>query len=296
MSNNNIKIFNNEKTNNLTYLTNLVLNVNKISEIKLSYFENLINVELNNNNISYINSTTFENLRSLEYIDLSINEISEIPPGTFQHLTSLTFLNLSSNFITNLRYGSFRGLTNIKILDLSMNKITSLDVTVFHECIGLEKLVIDYNMIKNINVDGLMDTARNLSSLSLGGNPIACEEIVRGVQLNEKRKIQITSINQHIYEDNVHGIKCGNTNYYSSSTEMTLIKSVDKNMFPAGVGNSTTTILLTWCAVTTILVLFAMFGYFYYIKRHMSIPMRRDYFRNNSLNISSIDNHTDLLS
>lgn len=256
LSNNNIQNFNNPGTNSLSKLRDLGLSSNKITNIDLSYFSKLIMVDVSDNNISNINMSFFKNIEYLHYMDLSRNNITDIPPGTFQNMICLLSLNLSSNTILKLRYGSLKGLHNTEILDISNNKIESLDVHVFHECTGLKTLIIDYNRIKVLDIKSLvLVTQRNLKTLSLGGNPISCQEIIRNATLNDSsvilHEIEVTSVHKIYHEDNIYGIKCGEdeiTTILSVNTELP-----DKTDVKDSKGTSLVAILV-WCAVLTVLL------------------------------------------
>lgn len=258
LSHNNIEHFNNHHTNTLTNLVDLRLSSNKIAYIDLSVFKKLLIVDLSNNNLAFINNTFFKNIDFLKSLDLSNNKLDDLPPGTFQNMINLTLLNLSSNYISKLRYGSLKGLHKTELLDISNNKIESLDVHVFHECTELKTLVIDYNRIKTLDIDKLvLVTQRKLKTLSLGGNPISCQEIIRNSTLKDVSyfgvpQIEITSIDKIYHEDNVHGIKCGDDSY-----ETTLqVVSEDKSNSSSGV--------IIWCSVLTVVMLAV--GVIIYIK------------------------------
>lgn len=267
LANNKIKHFNNPQINTLTTLIDLGLSSNEINNIDLSHFKELMTIDLSNNNLTYLNSTLFKNNEHLQSLDVSRNNIKDLPPGTFQFMKNLKLLNLSSNYLTKLRFGSLKGLHKTEVLDLSKNYITVLDVDVFHECDELKTLIIDYNRIKTFDVERLiLNSLRKLKTLSLGGNPISCKEIVHNIKSANVtfyaiRQVAVTSIDKVYHEDNVHGIKCGDDAF----NESTSVKPTGKELTENTVSSvSSTTIVLTWCSLLTILLVGA--GIFVYIK------------------------------
>ncbi|KOB74993.1 Tartan/capricious-like protein [Operophtera brumata] len=259
LSHNNINQFNNRNTNTLANLVDLRLSSNKIKNINLSFFKELLIVDLSNNNLAFINNTFLKNIDFLQSLDLSRNKLADLPPGTFQNMRNLKLLNLSSNYISKLRYGSLKGLHKTELLDLSNNKMESLDVHVFHECSELKTLIIDYNRIKTLDIEKLvLVTQRKLKTLSLGGNPISCQEIIRNATLKDLsyygiRQIEITSIHKIYHEDNVHGIKCGDGNY-----ETTVKVEAEERSGGSSFG------VIAWCSVLTIVIIAV--GVLVYIK------------------------------
>ncbi|CAB3242457.1 unnamed protein product [Arctia plantaginis] len=303
LDNNKLKYFNSPKINTLTTLVDLGLASNEISDLQLNYFKELMSVDLSNNSLTYINRTFLEKNEHLQALDVSRNQITELPPGTFQFMKNLKLLNLSSNYLTKLRYGSLKGLHRTEILDLSRNNIAQLDVDIFHECGELKVLIIDYNRIKTFDVERLILIAlRKLRTLSLGGNPILCREIVHNMKSANTtfyaiRQVEVTSIDKIYHEDNVHGIKCGDD---SDTTVSSTIKPVPVEPDNPNVDSSftSTSIVLIWCLVLTIVLVAA--GVVAYIKLYnkkvyvvdsnMNLRLR------NSMDLTGSDFQNDLLN
>lgn len=300
LANNKIKTFNNPRTNSLKTLIDLGLSSNEISDINLSYFKELMSVDLSNNNLTYLNSTLFRNNEYLQSLDISRNNITDLPPGTFQFMKNLKFLNLSSNYLTKLRFGSLKGLHKTEVLDLSKNYISELDVDVFHECDELKTLIVDYNHIKTFDVERLiLVSLRKLRTLSLGGNPISCKEIVHNIKSTNEtfyaiRQVAVTSIDKIYHEDNVHGIKCGDGAYNESTVKPKTQNLADDKHESV----SNTTIVLTWCSLLTILLIGA--GIFAYIKlykkRILVVPSNVTMQMRNSIVSDISEFQSDLLS
>lgn len=264
LDHNNITSFNNPTANRLTTLIDLSLSGNNISNINLSYYQELMAIDLSNNRLTHIKRSFLEKNEFLQALDVSRNEIADIPPGTFRFMKNLKLLNLSSNHLTRLRYGSLKGLHKTEILDLSKNKIAQLDVDIFHECDDLKTLIIDYNNIKTFDVERLiLMSVKKLRTLSLGGNPILCKEIVHNIKSANTtfyaiRQVEITSIDKIYHEDNVHGIKCGDYDYL----DPTLITTKNPDLSASGsmlkgdrVSVAHSTVVLIWCSVLTVILI-----------------------------------------
>ncbi|KAJ8718096.1 hypothetical protein PYW07_006026 [Mythimna separata] len=300
IANNKIKNFNNPRTNSLTTLIDLGLSSNEINDINLSYYKELMSVDLSNNKLFYLNSTLFRNNEYLQSLDVSRNNITDVPPGTFQFMKNLKLVNLSSNYLTKLRFGSLKGLHKTELLDLSKNYIEVLDVDVFHECEEMKTLIIDYNRIKTFDVERLiLMSLRKLRTLSLGGNPISCTEIVHNVKSTNVtfyaiRQVEITSINKVYHEDNVHGIQCGDVVYNESTTLKPNIKALTADTSTV----SSTTVVLTWCSLLTILLVgAAVFAYMkLYKKRIFVVGSNVTMQMRNSIVSDGSDFQSDLLS
>lgn len=283
LSYNSIENFNNPGTNTLSNLVDLGLSSNKIKTIDLSYFKELVIVDLNNNNLCNINITFFKNLEFVQSMDLSQNNISDVPPGTFQNMMHLKMFNISSNYISKLRYGSLKGLNKTELLDISNNIIESLDVHIFHECPELKTLIIDYNRIKVLDIERLvLVTQRSLKTLSLGGNPISCQEIIRNATLKDRsivlNQIEVTSVHKIYHEDNVHGIKCGDDDVTTTTVKLeTTVKPADNDGFSS-------LVVIIWCAVLTVILLGIVIGvYIKYKKDHGG----QVYYRESRVHLSS---------
>lgn len=297
MSNNQIEYFNNDFTNSLANLSELSLASNHIKEmINITFFKVLQSVNLSNNEIDYVDHSQFQNLNSLQLLSLSGNKIKTLPPGTFQQLKSLILLDISSNYITDIRFGSFRGLNSTSIINLSYNKLKFINVEVFHECFDLKTLIIDYNNISNIDVEKMAVAAPKLELLSLGGNPIACEEIVRSKRISKLfiTRVVITSLHKVYHEDNVHGIKCGN-NQNNMSMETTTVKVAESKEIIYGSPHSI--ILYVWCGVLSVLLLTGV-AIYAYRRRNKRLTVNREsrmQFQN-SADIANSECYSDLLN
>lgn len=296
ISHNKLKSFNNKFTNVLSDLTDLSLSDNEISNINLSFFRELINLDISRNKINAIDSSFLQDLDFLQYLDISSNNITKLLPGTFQNIKILKFLNMSSNSLSNLRYGSLKGLHRTEVLDISKNNIRELDVDIFHECSELKKIILDFNKIKVLDIERLLSVAPKLSSISLGGNPVSCKEIVRNIgKINLTlafHAVELTSIDKIYHEDNVYGIKCGDNNNSTkedSEGEPAMNKTTAEH--------STLSIVIIFFLVIILIILILSIAYFYFRHNFSSqlftesrLQMRR------SLELNGSDFQSDLIS
>ncbi|RVE46213.1 hypothetical protein evm_009103 [Chilo suppressalis] len=243
-------------------MTEIYLNCNKISILLNGTFKNhnkLIKLDLSENKIVVIEQYSLP-LHMLQYLNINDNKINgnitkdifspapfikqldlcnfvfkRINENAFVDLPVLSKLNLSSNELEFIHSNNFMNMDEMLVLDVSNNKLFEFE---------------------SIDVSRLINVAPNLVSLSIGGNPISCKEIVRAVQLKEFKKLEITSMHQILHDDNVHGIRCGNITSFNSTTEVSHNKIIDnsakENKEDIGISSSSM-ILLTWCAVITTL-------------------------------------------
>lgn len=114
--------FTSNKTSKLVYL---YLGHNKISEIAMDAFENLIKLKylyLNNNQLSYIHDETFQKLNKLEIVWLNNNLLKEISNNLFSGNSKLQRLRLQSNEINIIEKDAFSTDISLKSLDFRKNK------------------------------------------------------------------------------------------------------------------------------------------------------------------------------
>ncbi|XP_077136087.1 adhesion G protein-coupled receptor A3 [Ranitomeya variabilis] len=98
----------------------LILNSNKISELKNASFEELSFLErldLRNNLISTIEPGAFWGLSTLKRLDLANNRIGCLNADIFKGLPALVRLNLSGNLFSSLPQGTFANLFALKSLE-----------------------------------------------------------------------------------------------------------------------------------------------------------------------------------
>lgn len=160
----------------LSYITILILNSNKISEaslVRLAYYIGLKRLEMRRNQIEILNDTSLRLPLSLMSLDLAENKIKEIGPSTFYYVRHLKSLNLANNQLRTIQYGAFQGLTNLSSLDISNNMITYLDSTLFIDLKTLDVLYLKSNGLVDLHYKGWLGHAFPLK-VYLEGNNLSC--------------------------------------------------------------------------------------------------------------------------
>ncbi|XP_043941739.1 leucine-rich repeat-containing protein 53 [Protopterus annectens] len=151
LSNNGIRIINEDAFNALTNMKTLQLDHNQISShtITANTFNKLQNLEvliLSNNALGTLNGTWFANLKKLKSLHLNGNMIQKIEENIFASLNhyELKILDLSNNFISYVSRTAFVGLLQLNVLELSRNNLTVL-TNPFSHLLMLTILSLDLN-------------------------------------------------------------------------------------------------------------------------------------------------------
>ncbi|KAK2901195.1 hypothetical protein Q8A67_009310 [Cirrhinus molitorella] len=132
LSNNAISSIMENAFQNLSFLTTLSLDHNRISSQSLDssmffWLHRLETLELGNNNLNDIDGSWFQSSRALKTLKLEGNRLTCLNSTTFAHadLRNLETLDLSNNLIVYLGRDSFRGLPRLRKIDLSRNHLRS---------------------------------------------------------------------------------------------------------------------------------------------------------------------------
>ncbi|KAF4117038.1 uncharacterized protein lrrc53 [Onychostoma macrolepis] len=132
LSNNAISSIMENAFQNLSFLTTLLLDHNRISSQSLdnstfSWLHRLETLQLGNNNLNDIDGSWFQSSKALKTLQLEGNLLNCLNSTTFAHadLRNLETLDLSNNLIVYLGRDSFRGLPRLRRLDLSRNHLRS---------------------------------------------------------------------------------------------------------------------------------------------------------------------------
>ncbi|RXN17493.1 leucine-rich repeat-containing 53 [Labeo rohita] len=132
LSNNAISSIMENAFQNLSFLTTLLLDHNRISSQSLDsstffWLHRLETLELGNNDLIDIDGSWFQSSRALKTLQLEGNRLTCLNSTTFAHadLRNLETLDLSNNLIGYLGHDSFRGLPHLRRLDLSRNHLRS---------------------------------------------------------------------------------------------------------------------------------------------------------------------------
>ncbi|CAK1553074.1 unnamed protein product [Leptosia nina] len=179
-------------------------NISNVTSLKLSNLRELKILILNNNVIEKLELGALNNLSRLETLDLSHNKLMFIQPSVFKYNSYLTALNLSHNRLTTLSFGIFLGLFALNELDVSYNQLEDLHTDTFYGIPSLRTLIIDFNKVRKISVD---DFSLYLSVLSIGGNPLPCNNIVKLKNKHIISTITALKLEYSSYE-NIDGITC----------------------------------------------------------------------------------------
>ncbi|RVE46212.1 hypothetical protein evm_009102 [Chilo suppressalis] len=197
-------------------LIELYLNNNKLTILRTGIFEKhtmLIRLDVSENDIILLEPFSLP-LVKLQYFNINKNNLmGNITKNVFSPAPFIRFLNLNNLKIQGIDENAFKDLQLLTKLNLSNNEIEFIHSNNFQNMEKMYSLDLSYNKLSQLEI------APNLISLSLGGNPIACEEIIRSVKLKESKKLEVTSIHKIFHDDNVHGIRCGNASYNSSAIE-----------------------------------------------------------------------------
>ncbi|KAK7158892.1 hypothetical protein R3I94_005278 [Phoxinus phoxinus] len=130
LSNNAISSIKQNAFQNLTFLSTLSLDHNRISSQTLdsstfSWLHRLETLQLGNNNLKDIDGSWFRNSSALKTLQLEGNLFTVLNSTTFAHadLRNLEALDLSDNLVVYVGRDSFRGLPRLHSLDLSRNHL-----------------------------------------------------------------------------------------------------------------------------------------------------------------------------
>ncbi|XP_022906827.1 toll-like receptor 7 [Onthophagus taurus] len=134
----------------LTFLKNLDLGENQISDFKNGTFKNLdqlTGLRLIDNNIGNLSKGMFWDLRSLQVLNLAKNKIQSIERGTFDTNTLIEAIRLDENFLTDIN-GVFASLASLLWLNLSENHLVWFDYAFIPS--NLKWLDIHNNFIEHL--------------------------------------------------------------------------------------------------------------------------------------------------
>ncbi|CAK1553075.1 unnamed protein product [Leptosia nina] len=179
-------------------------NITNITAIGVKYCYELQSLVLNNNEVGKLEVGAFDNLTKLMSLEISYNNITFVQPGVFTDNYHLEYLNISHNRLSFLSYGVFRGLIHLTTLDISYNELKNIQSDRLYGVQNLRSLIVDFNKISRITSE---DFSLELSILSIGGNPLPCNDLV-----NLKSKYKGTNITSIALGDNskenIDGISC----------------------------------------------------------------------------------------
>lgn len=241
-----------------TDLRTLDLSHNRISELidtlTFSFLSNLVNLDLSCNNLTVdINEHIFDKLTKLELLNLSFNRIANLEIKIFSNLPRLKDLNLKGMNLSNIQLGTFSQQHELVTLDLSGNRLTRLDFKLFLPVLkDLRSLRLENNQLKNLN--GLKNKIfPQLNLLQIQGNLFSCAYLAHFMGMFDWTNIQLMSsdVNStYLYDSNIHGIGCNDTNEKKEADEEEEIDHGYRNYsIPDGTGGVFIEISLTFICV-----------------------------------------------
>ncbi|XP_022119601.2 chaoptin-like [Pieris rapae] len=199
------------------------LNISNVSSLGITHLYNLRIVMLRNNNIQNLEMGAFKNLTQLQTLDLSFNQLRYIQPGVFKDNSYLKTLNISHNHLISVNYGIFHGLVSLNVLDISYNELEELQSERFYDIQTLRTLIADFNHISRI---GLEEFSLFLSFLSIGGNPISCNDLMRFK--NKYKNTKVSALKSAEVGDNIiDGVACSGRIIYKNHQNKDNINTAD---------------------------------------------------------------------
>lgn len=190
----------------------LMLGENPILELSDMNFKPLINLRslvLARMNLTEIPDNALVGLDNLESISFFDNLLSSVPRMVLAKVRNLKFLDLNKNPIERIKRGDFMDMLHLKELGInSMPELVSIDSfalnnlpeltkieashnprlsyihpRAFHKLPKLETLMLNSNALSAIH-RSTVEALPNLREVSLHGNPIRCDCVIRWVNMN----------------------------------------------------------------------------------------------------------------
>ncbi|CAG9563755.1 unnamed protein product [Danaus chrysippus] len=156
----------------LSRLTQLYLNHNRLKNITETTFSNMNSLEkvnLSHNNISHIHSSSLRSLSHLNFVDLNFNIDIEIPGDVFNnlHISEVSLANIKRPF-------NFSQANNVSITTLILSEcnISDIDSLFVYNINNLQKLLLQSNLITSLTKESFKSMPL-LNSLELSRNRIS---------------------------------------------------------------------------------------------------------------------------
>ena len=157
---------------NVTYVTDLILDHNKISKIhslQFQHLDGLLFLYLQHNNISDISPSLFP--KRILKLNLAYNRISKIHQEAFQSLSRLEILKLQHNIISEIHPLLFQILGRVIALQLDHNEITEIHPNQFQTFHDMETLDLSHNNLVKFSLAPAVNLSE-LKYLSLSNNKL----------------------------------------------------------------------------------------------------------------------------
>ncbi|GFU38574.1 relaxin receptor 1 [Nephila pilipes] len=151
------------------------LRLDHLSHLKIAIFEH--------NHIPEVGNDWFATgPKGLSTLIFEGNGIETLGSKAFSSLTELKLLAVAGNHLREIDRSMLpRSANKLHTLDLAYNKLRNLPVDLFYDMPSLADVNLDYNLIHVLKEDTFSSVLRQLSSLSLTGNPLECDEKMRWI-------------------------------------------------------------------------------------------------------------------
>lgn len=174
-------------------LKEIRLSNNQLTKIYSDTFKSLVNLEailISNNRIRNLQSESFSYLPKLSHVIISDNLLSHISSRSFANLPSLTKLELQNNLLNHFSFAYFENFSTPLHLNLSYNQISSCDAG--STVLNLESLDFSYNSLSNI--------PKCLENIALLRKLLLQYNMISGLEQNTF--MHLTSLEQLILQQN----------------------------------------------------------------------------------------------
>ncbi|NWI12484.1 LRRN2 protein, partial [Crypturellus soui] len=193
----------------------LMMGGNKVDAIVDMNFRPLCNLRslvLAGMGLRDVSDYALEGLRSLESLSFYDNRLADVPKRALQRVPGLKFLDLNKNPLQRVKQSDFVNMLHLKELGLNnmeelvsvdkfalinLPELTKLDMTnnpklsfihpsAFHRLPRMETLMLNNNALSALHKQ-TVESLPNLQEISIHGNPIRCDCVVRWVNSSESR-------------------------------------------------------------------------------------------------------------
>ncbi|XP_006882704.1 PREDICTED: leucine-rich repeat neuronal protein 3 [Elephantulus edwardii] len=213
LNSNRLQMISSEWFDALPNLEILMIGDNPIIRIKDMNFKPLINLRslvIAGINLTEIPDNALVGLENLESISFYDNRLMKVPHVALQKVINLKFLDLNKNPIHRIRRGDFSNMLHLKELGINnMPDLISIDSlavdnlpdlrkieatnnprlsyihpNAFFRLPKLESLMLNSNALSAL-YQGTVESLPNLKEISIHGNPIRCDCVIRWINMNK---------------------------------------------------------------------------------------------------------------
>ncbi|GIY65985.1 hypothetical protein CDAR_454041 [Caerostris darwini] len=151
--------------------------------LKLEHLSNLHIAIFEHNHIPEVGNDWFTSgPAGLSTLIFEGNGIEELGDKAFSALSELKLLAVAGNHLTDVSRSMLpKPALRLRTLDLAYNKLRTLPRDLFTDMPSLLDVNLDYNLIHILAEDTFSSVLLQLTSLSLEGNPLECDEKLKWV-------------------------------------------------------------------------------------------------------------------